>query len=315
MKNFDKLIEKLNFKKIIVLYLVFAVIAGIFSAALLGYTFKDKLLFAYNYNKVSEKIEDRKLGVDAVKADITTLASQSADIVDILILDKNNKVSFSAKNSEFASGGEFDLERSNDEENHYLVYSQNPNVVFKLLKNDQLMLSTVFLDNEEDIENDHDDNTFFENNFNSKKIYMLSYTADKGTGDKIYFISVVHPVPNGSLSVKIVGALITLFFMLYWVLLALWVYQNARKSKINAVLWGIITLFTNLAGLFIYLIYKQNNKTCFKCGALQNKRNIYCTYCGTKISKTCKDCNAIISEGDNFCNTCGNKISNDEKNE
>ena len=308
MKNFDNLIQRLNFKKITKLYIVFAIIGLIFSGAFLGYTFKDKLLFAYNYGKVSEKIEEGKLGVNAVKSDIITLANQSADIVDILILDKNNKVSFSAKNSEFAGGGEFILERDKNEENRFLTYSQNPNVTFKLIKSNELMLSAMLLGNEKSIQNSHEDNTFFQNNFNSKKIYLLSYTADKGTGDKIYFISDVHPVPKGSLYIQIIGAIATLFFMLYWILLAFWVYQNARKSKINAVLWGIITLFTNLAGLFIYLIYKQNNQICFKCGAMQNKGNIHCTYCGTKISKTCKSCGAIVSEGDNFCNQCGNSI-------
>lgn len=315
MRNFDNIIQKLNFKKIIKLYVVFAIIGAILSGALLGYIFKDKLIFAYNYNRVSEKIEDGKLGVDAVKSDIRTLANQSADIVDILILDKNNKVSFSAKGSEFAGNGEFKLERDKNEEKRYLTYSQNPNVTFKLLEKNELMLSTVLLNHEKDIKNIHNDNTFFENNFNSRKIYLLSYTADKGTGDKIYFISDVHPVPKGSLYIEIVGALATLFFMLYWVLLALWVYQNAGKSKLNAVLWGIITLFTNLAGLFIYLIYKQNNQICFKCGAVQNKSNIYCTYCGTKISQTCKNCDSIIDEGDSFCNQCGNKILNGEKSE
>lgn len=315
MNNFDKIMEKLNFKKIIALYLIFAVISGIFSAVLLGYTFKDKLLFAYNYKRVSEKIEEGKLGVDAVKSDIATLANQSADVVDILILDKNNKVSFSAKNSEFAGGGKFTLERGKNEENRYLTYSQNPNVTFKLMKDEELMLSPVLFDHDRDIKNNHYDDTFFEDNFNSKKIYLLSYTADKSTGDKIYFISDVHPVANGSLYIKIVGAVITLFFMLYWVFVALWVYQNARKSKINAVLWGIITLFTNIAGLFIYLIYKQNNQSCFKCGAIQNKGNIYCTYCGTKIIKTCEGCSAIISEGDSFCNHCGTRIFDVEKSE
>lgn len=308
MKNFDNLILRFNFKKITKLYIVFAIIGLIFSGVFLGFAFKDKLLFAYNYGKVSEKIEEGKLGVNAVKADITTLASQSADIVDILILDKNNKISFSAKNSEFTGGGEFILERDKNEENRFLTYSQNPNVTFKLMKSNELMLSAMLLGNEKDIQNSHEDNTFFQNDFDSKKIYLLSYTADKGTGDKIYFISDVHPVPKGSLYIEIVGAIATLFFMLYWVLLALWVYQNARKAKINAVLWGIITLFTNLAGLFIYLIYKQNNQICFKCGAVQNKSNIYCTYCGIKISKTCKNCSAIIIEGDNFCNQCGKEI-------
>lgn len=315
MKNFNQVMERFNFKRIIIMYLVFAIIIGTFSVAILGYVFKDKLLFAYNYSKVSEKIEDGKLGVDAVKVNLTTLASQSSDIVDILILDKNNKVSFSTLNSEFADDGEFILERGKDEENRYLTYLKNPNVTFRLMKNDELMLTTILLDQTKDIESRHNDNIFFESDFNSKKIYLLSYTVDKGTGDKIYFISDLHPVAYASLFIKIVGALAMLFFMLYWVLLSLWVYQNARKSKLNAVLWGVITLFTNLAGLFLYLIYKQNNQTCFRCGAMQSKENVYCIYCGIKICKTCSKCDAIVNNTDCFCNHCGNKITDDEMTE
>ncbi|MFA6808718.1 MAG: zinc ribbon domain-containing protein [Eubacteriales bacterium] len=315
MRKLDKGIEKLNFKKIVTLYLIVAVLAGIFSVVFLGYMYKDKLVFAYNYSIVSEKIENGKLGVDAVKEDITNLANQSGDIVDILILDKNNEVSFSAKNSKFASDGKFSLERGKDDAEPYLTYCQDQNVTFKLIKNNELMLSTVLFDYEKDIKNDHNDNTFYENDFKSKKVYLLSYTADKGTGDKIYFISDVCPVANGSLYLKIVGALATLFFMLYWVLLAIWVYQNAKKSKLNSVLWGVIVLFTNLAGLFIFFIYKQNNQTCFKCGAVQNKGNIYCTNCGTKISKTCSRCSTTVNSTDRFCNHCGDSISNSKKSE
>lgn len=313
MKDFDNKIKKLNFKKIVVFYIAFFIIALLFAGAFLGYAYKDKLLFAKNYNRVSEKTEDGKIGVNAVKSDIIALAEQSADIVDILILDNQNKISFSAKNSEFNNYAEFTLKGKdgNDEDNKYLTYLQNPDVTFKLMEEEELMLSTVFVDNENQIQNSYTDNTFFEDNISSKKIYLLTYTVDKATGDKIYFISDVHPVPNGPLFIEIISAILILFLMLYWVLVAFWVFQDARKSKINSLLWGVIALCTNIAGLFIYLIYKQNNQICVKCGALQNKGNIHCIHCGTKINKTCKNCNAITSEGDSFCNHCGTKLEDE----
>lgn len=52
------------------------------------------------------------------------------------------------------------------------------------------------------------------------------------------------------------------------IILALWVYQNARKSKLSAPVWGIITLFTNIAGVLVYLIYKHINGICGFCGAV-----------------------------------------------
>lgn len=314
MIDFDKIIKRYNFKKVVMIYITFTILALLFSGVLLVYAYKDKLLFDFNYSMVSEKIEDGKIGVDAVKSDITALAEQSTDIVDILILDKHNKITYSAKNSDFSHDGVFQLEPKGSEENRYFTYVNNSNVSFKLMKNGELMLSTVLLNREKQIQNNYKDNTFFEDNLNTKKIYLLSYTFDKSTGDKIYFISDIRSVPNGPLLLKIVLAVLILILMLYWVLVAFWVYEDARKAKINAFLWGIIALCTNVAGLFIYLIYKQNNQICFHCGALQTKENIYCIHCGSKINKTCKTCNAITNKGDSFCNHCGEEI-NDETGE
>jgi RNA polymerase subunit RPABC4/transcription elongation factor Spt4 len=283
------------------------------SGGILGFAYKNKLLFDYNFSRVSDKIEHGKIGVDAVKSDITNLAKQSSDIVDILILNNNNQITFSAKSSKFSDEGVFNLDRAGEGENRFFTFSQDSDITFILLKKDELMLSTVFDDRDRRIQNSYRDNIFFEDNINSKKLYLLSYTFDKATGDKIYFISDIHPVHNGPLYLNIVFAVLIFFLMLYWVLVALWVYQNARKAKINALLWGIITLCTNIAGLLIYLIYKQNNQICHNCGALQNKGNIHCIHCGVKINKTCKNCNAIINEDDGFCHHCGKLLQRDDR--
>lgn len=52
------------------------------------------------------------------------------------------------------------------------------------------------------------------------------------------------------------------------IILALWVYQNARKFKLSAPVRGIITLFTNIAGVLVYLIYKHINGIRGFCGAV-----------------------------------------------
>lgn len=307
MKKLELSIGKINFKKVIVVYLIVAIIAGILSAGFLGFTFKDKLAFIYRYNRVSDEIKDNKSGIDAAKPELTALADTSSDIADILILDNENKIRFSAKNSALAQAGSLELVGSS-RENHFLSDKNNPNVYFRLIKSDDLRLLKDIVDNDDEAEKSYNDDYFYETNFNAKDVYLLSYIADKTSGDKIYFISDIQPVPNGEFYVKAVAALAMLFFMLYWVLLALWVYANAAKSKLNAVLWGIIVLFTNLAGLFIYLIYKQNNRTCYKCGAVQSKADIFCTNCGTKIGVTCDHCHSSIHEKDSYCKNCGSKI-------
>lgn len=96
---------------------------------------------------------------------------------------------------------------------------------------------------------------------------------------------------------------------LYWVLLALWVYARALKSKLNPAMWGIITLFTNLAEVFVFLIYRQGHQTCYKCGALQSKSNVYCTFCGAKLGSVWKACNMAVNEKDSYCRNCGSALN------
>lgn len=308
MKNMNDFIDRINFKKVIAIYIVLAIAIGVFSAGFLAYVYKDKLISAYDFDSLSEKVERGKLGIDAMKSEILSLAKRSNDIVDILILNNNNKVIYSAKQSEFGHGT-FNLKEAGGERERYLTYLNNPDVSFRLTHNDDFMLDAGFAGHEREIGHHHKDENFFRNNFRSKKIYLLSYAINRNNGDKVYFISDVHPVPNGELYIDIAGNVFLAFVILYWILLAIWVYQNARKSKIDAVLWGAIALVTNLVGLFVYLIYKQSNKTCYKCNTLQSKNNIFCKYCGTKIANACQSCSKIINEEDNFCSSCGNKIN------
>lgn len=308
MKDLNTIYKKFNFRKILLSYIAFFVIALIITGSLLAYAYRNKIFYVYNYIKVSDKIEDSKIGVNAVKPDIIHLANEASDIVDIIVLDKHNKITFSAKNSELNHNDIFQLDWLGKDDNRYLTNPEYPNIAFKLIRNESLMMSTVLLNRDSQIQKNYKNYTFFADNYSAKKIYLLSYTIDKGTGDKIYFISDIHPVTNGPLYTKIVLAVFILFLMIYIVMVALWVYQDARKSKINYFLWGFIVLFTNFAGLFVYLIFKQNNQVCLKCGALQNKGNIHCIHCGTKINITCTDCNAITSVDAKYCHHCGKTL-------
>lgn len=308
MRKFDIIIKKFNFKKFIIFYFIAAFIAGAFTVGFLGVIFKDKITFAYDYKRVRDKIEDNKGGIEAVKPDLTALASKSPDIADILILNNENTILFSAKNSDLAQNGRLELINNVDRENSFLCDKANPDVYFRLVKNDSLLLLKDIIGRDNQVEQGYNDNYFYENNFSTKEVYLLSYVADKSTGDKIYFISDIQPVANSGVYVKAAAALAMFFFMIYWVLTAMWVYADALKSKLNASIWGIIALLTNLAGLFIYIICKQGCQTCYKCGAAQTKTNIYCTCCGTKIGETCENCNSMANSKDNYCKNCGSEI-------
>lgn len=235
------------------------------------------------------------------------MSDNSEDVVDVLILDKENKIIYTSKESEFAKQDNFTLERADNMTNKYFVNLNNNTAIFRLTTDKELIINTVFSNFDTDIKKEYEDEIFYQSNFDSKKIYLLSYTANQDTGEKIYFINEINPVPNGEKYIKVTLAIIMFLFMLYWVLLALYIYKNALKAKLNPYLWGGITLITNIAGVIIYYIYKQNQKTCFRCGALQSKNNIYCSYCGTKLNETCNKCGSVINNNDNYCSKCGEK--------
>ncbi|HWQ74204.1 MAG TPA: zinc ribbon domain-containing protein [Syntrophomonas sp.] len=313
MNRFDAFVGKFNFKKAIVIYLIVSLLAGSLSAGFLAYTFRDKLTFMYEYHRIGEKVEDNKSGLENLKPELTSLANTSSDMVDILILNGQNQILFSAKNSDLSRSGVLELTANAGERSRFLTDRENTEVYFRLMKDDKLTLSMSMLGIESEVEQEYEDHYFYENSFDTRKVYLLSYITDRSSGEKVYFISDIRPVAGGKFYIKAVAAIAVLFFMLYWVLLALWVYAQALKSKLNPAMWGIITLFTNLAGLFVFFIYRQGHQTCYKCGALQNKSNVYCTFCGAKLGSVCKECNMAVNEKDSYCRNCGSALNGEQE--
>ncbi len=54
---------------------------------------------------------------------------------------------------------------------------------------------------------------------------------------------------GGEANIDAAGTIAALVIIFYWLLLALWVYQNDLISGTDPVLWGGIALVTNIAGL------------------------------------------------------------------
>ncbi|MDD4431661.1 MAG: zinc ribbon domain-containing protein [Bacteroidales bacterium] len=304
MSKLEALISKWKFKKIAITYIIVALIAAIGCATAAGIVYKERISFAWQYARVSESAE--KSNASNLTAEIDKLAASSDDVIDILVLDSSNNVTYSAKNSEFGTG-QFNLTRAGEDKN-YLVSDTNDSVAFKYVKGEEFMLASVFNRNFGDIRDEYDEESFFETGYSNKTVYMLSFLGEKDSGNKIYIISDPTTVTGGALTLKIVTSAAMLLFMVYWVLLALWAFQNASKSKLYPLFWGIIVLLTNIAGVIVYLLYKRGNATCTECGASQSKSHIYCSSCGAKLGETCENCGAYISKRDVYCPNCGKKI-------
>lgn len=52
-------------------------------------------------------------------------------------------------------------------------------------------------------------------------------------GSRIYVITIPTSVPGGMTALKVTAARAMLFFCVYWVLIALWMYRDAAKCKLS----------------------------------------------------------------------------------
>lgn len=304
MNKFNAFIEKRNFKRIFIVYVIAAIVCGIACAGAVGYIFKDKIRLSLQYEKTSEVLSKQN-PEEKKKQSIDSLAAASGDICDILLLDDNNNIVYSAKKSNIASGSKFELKKTDGSK--FLQNGENSATVFRFVKKDEFMLNSVFADDFKEIHDEYDEDNFYRNNFQNKKLYMISLLGKKNGSTKAYVISDPQPVTYGMFSLKLTASIVMLLFMLYWIIVALWVYQNSLKCRLSAPVWGIVTLFTNIAGVLVYLIYKHINGVCGFCGAVQPRENVFCTECGKKIGITCEKCGHFLKPSDNYCPKCGQK--------
>lgn len=303
----NDLIDKLKFKRIVLLYVIVALVAGLFCAGAVGYVYRDKIRLVISYRQLSERLERGALDSDGIKQELGRLEQASGDLVDALLLDGQNNILYSAKGSKLAHTGTLQLKPS-ESGGDFLVWEQNSDIAFWVAGKDEFMLSAVFAGDFSHIYDEYDKEMFYQTNFLNKEVYLLSFLRAGETGEKIYVIAQASPVAYGRLVIKAAAAAAMLLLMLYWVITALWVYQNAYRARLSAPFWGIAVLFTNLAGVLVYVLYKYRNGVCEFCGAAQTKTNLFCTNCGKEISSRCPQCGQALGKNDSYCGKCGRKI-------
>ena len=304
MNRLEAILSKWNFKKIIIWYLILAIIAGLACVGTVGYIYRERLNFAWQYSRLKEAKDEA-----ALKTAVQKTADASADVVDVLILDKNNQVIYSAKNSEFTAG-KLELVKAGSEKK-YLISEQYPEAAFQYVKSEEFMLQSIINKDFGKIRSDYDDDSAFESTLSGKTIYMLSRLwgdLETDSDSMVYVITVPTSVPNGMTAINATAALAMLFFCVYWVLVALLMYKDAAKCKLSPIYWGLIGLFTNIIGLIVYKIYKRGMAVCPSCGMAQSSGHLFCSSCGEKLGVQCKSCGCKVGEKDSFCHHCGSKI-------
>ena len=95
------------------------------------------------------------------------------------------------------------------------------------------------------------------------------------------------------------------------ILIGVYVYRDASRRGMNAVLWTLIALFTpSLLGLIIYLLVRNNysDLTCPNCNTPVEESYVVCPNCRTKLRPTCEACGTAVQTSWKVCPHCGTDL-------
>lgn len=95
------------------------------------------------------------------------------------------------------------------------------------------------------------------------------------------------------------------------VLIGVYVYRDASRRGMNAVLWTLVAVLAPLfVGLIIYLLVRgsYSDLKCPSCAAPVSERYVSCPRCGTRLKATCPNCAAPVEPDWKVCPHCGDPL-------
>ena len=97
------------------------------------------------------------------------------------------------------------------------------------------------------------------------------------------------------------------------VLIGVYVYRDAKRRNMNAVLWTLIAIIApSLIGFIIYLCVRSSydDMQCPKCNTPVSQQYIVCPNCGAKLKPVCMNCNEPVEPDWKVCPKCAQPLSN-----
>lgn len=99
------------------------------------------------------------------------------------------------------------------------------------------------------------------------------------------------------------------FFVIFctWVLLIGYIYGDARRRGMRAVLWVLLAIFIpNAIGILLYFILREPMlQACPRCGTGVKPAFPFCPSCGASLASTCPSCRSAVEPGWTHCARCG----------
>ena len=95
------------------------------------------------------------------------------------------------------------------------------------------------------------------------------------------------------------------------ILIGVYVYRDANRRGMNAVMWTLIALIApSLLGFIIYLLVRSSysNLECPRCGTTIKEEYVLCPKCGSKLRPFCPNCSAPVEPGWTVCPRCATPL-------
>jgi hypothetical protein len=112
------------------------------------------------------------------------------------------------------------------------------------------------------------------------------------------------PLPLvGFFSLTVLGGV----FMVLYILLVGYVWADAKRRRMNALLWVLLSIFIpNAIGVILYFILRQPLPVpCPSCGTLAGQDQAFCAACGASVRPACPQCRQPVQESWSHCGHCG----------
>lgn len=100
------------------------------------------------------------------------------------------------------------------------------------------------------------------------------------------------------------------------VAIGVYVYRDAQRRGMNALLWTVIAaLAPGFVGLIVYLVVRSNysGARCINCGASVLPDFVVCPHCGTGLKPTCTNCGYALENDWALCPGCGTPIDDENR--
>ncbi len=112
--------------------------------------------------------------------------------------------------------------------------------------------------------------------------------------------------------------LLTLFGIVplaLYVLLVGYVWGDAKRRGMNALLWVLLAIFIPSAiGIILYFILRDPVPVpCPSCGAPSSKGHAFCARCGAAVRRACAQCRGPVEPGWSNCPSCGVPLTGDAR--